>query len=150
MTVELLWADQTPAYGSSGLISDVSLKGVGKDTKIVVKSGSTGKEGNAVVVVRSPKYNNNIIWSWHIWVTNYDRDTDTDLAANTFYDSINNKYYTFMDRELGAISNQPGTADAYGLFYQWGRKDPFPGADVPEGNSLYRKTGLQSIGYIPY
>jgi hypothetical protein len=34
-----------------------------------------------------------------------------------------------MDRNLGALSDAPGgdLRYAYGLFYQWGRKDPLPG-----------------------
>lgn len=30
-----------------------------------------------------------------------------------------------MDRNLGAISVEPGTVESFGFFYQWGRKDPF-------------------------
>lgn len=30
-----------------------------------------------------------------------------------------------MDRHLGATSYQPGEVGSLGLFYQWGRKDPF-------------------------
>jgi uncharacterized protein (TIGR02145 family) len=33
-----------------------------------------------------------------------------------------------MDRNLGATSANPGDAKSLGLYYQWGRKDPFLGA----------------------
>ena len=33
-----------------------------------------------------------------------------------------------MDRNLGATSSIPGSGCEYGLLYQWGRKDPFLGA----------------------
>ena len=33
-----------------------------------------------------------------------------------------------MDRNLGATSATPGSVGALGLFYQWGRKDPFLGS----------------------
>ena len=33
-----------------------------------------------------------------------------------------------MDRNLGATSAKPGDVAALGLFYQWGRKDPFLGS----------------------
>ena len=33
-----------------------------------------------------------------------------------------------MDRNLGATSATPGDVGALGLFYQWGRKDPFLGS----------------------
>lgn len=32
-----------------------------------------------------------------------------------------------MDRALGALSTTPGDLKSCGLYYQWGRKDPFPG-----------------------
>ena len=31
-----------------------------------------------------------------------------------------------MDRNLGATSVTPKDQNAYGVWYQWGRKDPFP------------------------
>ena len=33
-----------------------------------------------------------------------------------------------MDRNLGAISATRGDVGAIGLYYQWGRKDPFLGS----------------------
>ena len=73
-----------------------------------VTAGSTA--GNAVVYVKDSS--GTILWSWHIWVTNYNPDV-TNVAYND---------QTWMDRNLGATDNN-GTA-SYGLFYQWGRKDP--------------------------
>ncbi len=37
--------------------------------------------------------------------------------------------YTLMDRNIGALNKTPGDRDSFGLAYQWGRKDPFPGSD---------------------
>ena len=37
-----------------------------------------------------------------------------------------------LDRSLGAVGTTPGSAEAYGLYYQWGRKDPFCGGTAPE------------------
>lgn len=60
-----------------------------------------------------------ILWSWHIWST--DRTADSDVKClNADGDS-----FTFMDRNLGALSIVPESTDSYGLKYQWGRKDPF-------------------------
>ncbi len=80
-----------------------------------VTASSTTAEGNAVVYITD---GTKTLWSWHIWVTNFDPVT-TSEAYNG---------YTFMDRNLGAINDTPGYADALGLMYQWGRKDPFVGA----------------------
>lgn len=61
--------------------------------------------------------NGDIEWSWHIWFTDY----DPDATAQTYgYGDV------FMDRNLGALSATPGEKSSGGLFYQWGRKDPFP------------------------
>lgn len=57
-----------------------------------------------------------IIWSWHIWLCN-----ETVSAVNDI----------IMDRNLGAMDKTYTGAsdilDTYGLYYQWGRKDPTMG-----------------------
>ena len=45
-----------------------------------------------------------------------------------------------MDRNLGATSATPGDAGALGLLYQWGRKDPFPGASSISGHIEAKST----------
>ena len=78
--------------------------------------------GNAVIGAYNDK--NELIWSWHIWVADFDAD-----ATALHYQNG----YTVMDRNLGATGIADSTADeilqTYGLFYQWGRKDPFIGPD---------------------
>ncbi|MDR1980458.1 MAG: hypothetical protein LBQ39_02400 [Tannerellaceae bacterium] len=75
----------------------------------LVAYGSTGMVGG------NPP--DEILWSWHIWIPHGNPGT-TMKANNGFF---------FLDRNLGA--NEAGeTADAYGLYYQWGRKDPFTGS----------------------
>ena len=80
---------------------------------------TVGKEGNALIAVKDS--NGNIVWSWHIWVT------DADLEANAKRTSGSTKY--LMDRNLGAVSAATSfttcTVDTFGFLYQWGRKDPF-------------------------
>lgn len=75
---------------------------------------STGKvPGNAVIAICS--VDGTILWSWHIWVTDEEIGTKTD-----------NKGLVWLDRNLGALSAKPSEAvNSRGLFYQWGRKDPF-------------------------
>ncbi len=111
--IEYIWSDSDAGMGTGGVIRSMSITGSGINRKLVVVSGNT--EGNAVVGV---SVGGNLLWSWHIWVTSYDPDSDTTYTNNG---------YTFMDRNLGALSNNYGTVEVMGLYYQWGRKDPFPG-----------------------
>lgn len=86
------------------------------------------REGNAVVAVVDSE--NNIMWSWHVWITDVPQD------VNMGNDII------FMDRNLGATDATSGL-ESYGLYYQWGRKDPSPGAP----NATY-STADQSINPV--
>lgn len=70
----------------------------------------------------------NIIWSWHIWVT--------DQPLNQGYSNG----YVALDRNLGAVTTdyktfQPARSQWSGLYYQWGRKDPIfrPTVDTSVG-----------------
>ena len=106
VSAELLW--QTV----DGLISELTLS-----DGIVSFNTSTDK-GNALIAVKDSE--GRIMWSWHIWCT--DRPADLTCMTNQSGNS-----YTFMDRNLGATSNADNTG-SLGLLYQWGRKDPLPGA----------------------
>ena len=83
----------------------------------LVVSLNPGLSGNAVVAALKDGV---IVWSWHLWVSDYDPDSDPfvwkSAAGNTF---------TFMDRNLGALSNEKYSDKALGYMYQYGRKDPF-------------------------
>ncbi len=71
--------------------------------------------GNAVISALNE--DEEVIWSWHIWVT------DQDIAA------VNIGGVEFMNTNLGSYCNyfaeEEDIRDSYGLYYQWGRKDPF-------------------------
>ena len=82
------------------------------DGYIAFQTADTFKEGNAVVAAKDAS--GNILWSWHIWLT--------DQPQTQVY---NNNAGMMMDRNLGATSATPGDVGALGLLYQWGRKDPF-------------------------
>lgn len=74
---------------------------------------ASSNKGNALIAARNK--DKVILWSWHIWLTDQPSDqkyTDTGYM---------------MDRNLGATEYDPSVnADAtIGLWYQWGRKDPF-------------------------
>ena len=79
---------------------------------------STGQRGNLVLAALDAS--GNIVWSWHIW------------AAETPGSHIYPNGVEFMDRFIGAYGTEPGSTDAYGMLYQWGRKDPFYGGTMNE------------------
>lgn len=103
---EMLWTTAT------GLIKDVSLQ----QGYIVFTTEAISEQKQGNVLIAAYDAEDNIVWSWHIWATPYDPETQHCLYKNG---------YTVMDRNLGATSNVQGDTDAYGLYYQWGRKDPF-------------------------
>ena len=84
--------------------------------------------GNAVIGLFDS--GGTLLWSWHIWFTNYNPDVQYD-AYKTAADGHPNpllmmKYNLGATDQSGALSN---AANAYkhGFLYQWGRKDPFLG-----------------------
>jgi hypothetical protein len=94
-------------------------------TVTITASSTPATGGNAVIAAYSgASQTGEILWSWHIWVTSYNPNTGTIYRFNT------NNLLTFMDRNLGATVTTANTTGVMGLLYQWGRKDPFPGAAV--------------------
>ena len=95
---------------------------------------STGRsEGNAVIAVKDIK--GNIVWSWHIWVCN------DEITAHDHIDSEGKVAAVIMDRNLGALNNTPMDVGNRGMFYEWGRKDPFTPSRSPyhtdtDGNNV--------------
>ena len=83
------------------------------DGRIVFRTGMTC--GNAVIGLLDSR--GVCIWSWHIWSVDY----EIEATAQTYASGA-----VFMDRNLGALATDCTQAAAKGLYYQWGRKDPFP------------------------
>lgn len=162
ITAELLWMDQPGLITNAEIDNKLPIVGLGKDAKIRVFPviGST-VSGNAIVVVRIKGSDNAmdpddptkypIRWSWHLWFTNYDPNKDslgnpidvTALGETTVMNGSVYRYnntshpdgnYVFMDRDLGAYNATFGDAGSTGCYYQWGRKDPFPGASLVTKN----------------
>ena len=129
-TAELVWTDNSNKISASSNIKSISVEGTGPTGLLVIEPGSA--EGNAVVAIKNAS--GKILWSWHIWVTDY---------APTFTGPG-----SFMDRNLGAMSNTPGNPKTHGLMYQWGRKDPFPGSTGKNDGvdpTLYTITGTIDV-----
>jgi hypothetical protein len=109
--LEVLWDD-------NGVINNTTAPPTLNGSSFTVTT--TGNHGNAGIALRD-NTTNNIYWSWHIWVTDY----DPSIPENT-WTNPNSPTYTFMDRNLGATAATYSFA-SYGFLYQFGRKDPFPG-----------------------
>ncbi|AVM57919.1 hypothetical protein C3V43_09250 [Bacteroides heparinolyticus] len=142
----LVWQDE------QDLVTGVGLSG-GFLTFTVAQS--TIKQGNAVVAVRDAS--NTILWSWHIWVTDYVPGTGLKTITN-----FQNHHYTILPVNIGwcdekrenyaerqvkvrfkqqTTQGYPGTTETVTVkqkakeiiyignstYYQWGRKDPFVG-----------------------
>ena len=121
-SVEVLWesfgTSEKPAVGD--LISKVSYF----DGEIVFSTQSEFNEGNALIAAKDA--DGNILWSWHIWLTDQPQ-------GQVYYNNAG----TMMDRNLGATSATPGDICTHGLLYQWGRKDPFlSGSSAEYGSDI--------------
>jgi hypothetical protein len=80
-----------------------------------------GISGNALIAAYDES--NQILWSWHIWVTPYAAIVN-DNVTNPLI-GILHSYggQVWMDRNLGALDILRNAFPE--LVYQWGRKDPF-------------------------
>ena len=125
-TADLLWQD------AAGMVEQ--LIGAPEENCVyaVLKSGVSG---NAVVAVKNA--DGTVVWSYHLWVADFDPDANVMTWTDT-----EGVTYEMMDRYVGAVSNQPGSDLSNGLFYQWGRKDPF-GSSNYEGKlkAMYNMAG---------
>lgn len=115
-SIGVVWqTEDTP----DGLIQDLTfLEATGQ----VMFKGTPGSSGNLLLAAYSePEQQGTILWSWHIWLTDYDPG-----AGGTVHDMTSTDGAIWMDRDLGALTATPGQATTLGYAYQWGRKDPFP------------------------
>lgn len=136
---------------TADLIEFTIKEGTSANDYIGVKA--LGKEGNVVIGIYDgtngePSEDARPLWSWHIWITEYNPGGDINgtiptIAENPGQAAVTGGYiYRFskidtnttkdgspqamMDRNLGAIGATPEAgAKAYGAYYQFGRKDPF-------------------------
>lgn len=113
-SVRILWE----SFGTSVMPSPKALISAAgyKDGYAYIEVPASYKEGNAVVAAYDAA--GKILWSWHIWLVN-------DAIKEITYA---NQAGVMMDRNLGALSADVNSIEALGLFYQWGRKDPFLGS----------------------
>ena len=116
-SVEVLWETWNNAeeVAANSVVASVSLSG----SYVVFSTPETLKPGNAVIAAKDA--GGVILWSWHIWVP----ETEIVTADYGIYPA------PMMDRNLGALvaatADAAAPVESFGLTYQWGRKDPFPG-----------------------
>ncbi len=119
--VSILWKTTPSSISYSRLVDDCvefyvtydedDLDGDGLEDDII--------EGNAVIAAYDA--DGEILWTWHIWVSDYP-EADREIVLNGS---------TLMSRNLGANNNSTydyySILQSYGMYYQWGRRDPFVG-----------------------
>lgn len=102
----LIWETGTQA---NSVISSLNYDG----SRIRFRTGT--QQGNALIGLFNA--GGECVWSWHIWVANYDPESSAQKYSSGDI---------FMDRNLGTVGTDYTKVTACGLYYQWGRKDPFP------------------------
>lgn len=107
MTADWLWTDR------EGLISEIAFDAQSGEIAFTAGEG----RGNTLIALMQ---DGAVVWSWHIWATEVPQ-------TMTYENGV-----VFMDRNLGAVGTTLGGTDAYGMYYQWGRKDPFYGGEKTE------------------
>ena len=119
--VELLWEtyNNTEEVTPNSVIASVDFDG--PSNYVFFQTPATLQPGNALIAAKDNL--GKIIWSWHIWIP------ETDFTVGDFGGIITTG--DIMSRNLGALVDATeANCDprSGGLFYQWGRKDPFIGA----------------------
>ena len=93
-------------------------------------------EGNALVGAYTDTTKNQLLWTWHLWISDHPQ-------LQSYKNGFN-----VQDRDLGAVDYEPTTdvSRVDGLYYQWGRPTPFPigrnvdftispSSDIPDVNA---------------
>ena len=165
---EVIWQDQpAPMIQFSSADSDTgmsSYNGVGS-TSFYVRPVVNSVAGNVVIGVRrkeatDPARDKRLyLWSWHLWLTDYNPDEWSHAweegkyaytvpggevhryESSYWQTTFHNKY--MMDRNLGALTSEPGSDNAnlintFGMYYQYGRHAPLP---YPQLRNVYDVDG---------
>ena len=119
-----LWVSAVEGKSGNALISNI------KYENGVISFTASEEKGNALIAAFDSE--NNIVWSWHIWLTDMPAVYDYENNGIPQSGGLTDGYYC-MDRNLGATSAELlGGYETFGLYYQWGRKDPFIGDKTEE------------------
>ena len=131
---ELIWETENTATApaANSIIAKVSyVKGY-----IYFSTPETLKPGNALIAAKDAE--GKILWSWHIWIP---KTTITDVEEPNY------SAKKTMSRNLGALVDAtidaPSSVESFGMLYEWGRKDPFPGLGVLNGAGAIAVVGTE-------
>ena len=137
----LLWEtwNNQDAVTPNSVIASVDYSG----DFITFATPATLKPGNALIAALDA--NDEVLWSWHIWI-----------PATPITDAVEQNYSikAAMSRNLGALVDTPATLDpvatveSFGLLYEWGRKDPFPGLGVVSGTGAITVAGTEMTSQV--
>ena len=144
---KLLWKENT--------LTGINVAETISSNKVAV----TGIAGNGNAVVAITDASDNILWSYHIWVPEIDPTAGLLTYAIPSSSIGSGSTYEVMPIALGAMNKATvavdGTATtesnakSFGLYYQWGRKDPLgrPGTITASGDSYVATSfvGLSGI-----
>ena len=140
--IDCLWSTIDPSGEGPGLtFKKVQIEGFGQRNYMSVAVDPTSDAiGSAVLVVKRPGNDGEILWSWHIWVVdNYPWEPLQGSKSPL----------PFMNRNLGARYQKTDRSPIYdpnqaGMYYQFGRKDPFHPYNKVNGQNvkLYQNTNL--------
>lgn len=114
------WNEEEEGVISGSLISSVRVE----DGYVILQTAEKFHPGNALIAAKDA--DGNITWSWHLWMP----ETPVGVVSDPDHTFTPTDY---MDRNVGALIVSPTPTDgvppvkSYGLYYQWGRKDPFTG-----------------------
>ncbi len=128
VSLKMLWSDTPNFTDIFSVALDNANKGAGAKIEMKLKgsSGAVLYEANAVYGLY---IGDTLRWSWHLWAA-----TNARPDMNTFTGPDGS---VFMTANLGAWPSKASKVNGEwtalsgatrGLLYQWGRKDPFPGA----------------------
>lgn len=112
----LIWQDHKSLISSVTLNPDAENR---EQSTVTVQTGQL--EGNALVSVTM---GGDKVWSYHIWVTDFDPEKNT-VGVDNNGDGVDD--YIFMDRNLGALSNDVNNPQSVGMYYQGCNNEPYAG-----------------------
>ena len=128
-----------------------------------------GMKGNVVVAM---KVGGSILWSWHLWITDYEPDRHVAKVEGKYVYQVgggevhryNNALWNTaptddavgyadgfaMDRNLGAMVTRYAdlSKGSLGMYYQFGRKDPFADRDQKNNAGRIYVGGTSSEGVL--
>lgn len=157
-TVSVIWSDMEVKADNFVITKNT---GNGKDDYFEVSIPGTTEMGNVVIGIKN-SFSSNWLWSWHLWVTDYCPDDARYLTQQGAFLAGTDTYHVtggdvqryqaaasgtvqkvYMDRSIGAMSIDYVGYGKGMLYYQFGRKDPFPGnADYWEGGTEKKSDGF--------